>query len=652
MASYNLKIDLGFALDPRHGVNSLNPANDTPVTFDHEGAPRDRFGDEIWVVRDRRGRPLRMNFKSLAAHGGGRLGKHNIVRLKCLLVQQMYASTTASIETLRGHWHVLRNFAAYWTKLQIKLDELARYDRLLREWATTVPGQSLYIVAGICSGTHTNQNQLGFNVLSGSQISYLQKLAGDDRTSHQTAYIPARLHDAVIEECRRIVDLFLKIFGEVESCHADISTNLLKPHNRRTRNCDIVARYGDLSAELVRINRGSVSPADLIRYFNDVRQAAFILVANYTLARKTELLSLRSGCYKQIRDPHLGRISMIQAETTKTQSNRQALWISTPRAEAPIEALVRITTLVHDASKVQLEKRFHLFSQLPSLFTGHGAVESEFPSYSLALFNPNQSPMFLRAAQFVVTPEDFGEAHAITPTLNQSRVITGELWPFSLHQFRRTMIVRCAASGIVSPQTLSFQAKHQTEAMTWHYLSNYWKLIRMPEHDSNPLRDTDAAIAEDFSIEHAEQHNGSIEYIRRSNTFFTPHGEKLKQRMLDTIPLLSIAEIKRGEKVGVLKQTTLGACTYSGQCDFSTAKSVKGCMTKSDGGVCTNALISADHTKEIEEAIESARDERALLNDNPKTAFKCEILDADIEFGLNALSLIRSSQQEGSNVQR
>lgn len=648
MPSLALKFEVEFAIGDAHSVPSLMPDPDTVVTFNHDGTPCNLFSDRVWLVDGGGPRPLQMDFQSIASAGTKGTSHQNVNITMRVMLHQMYASTVRTLETLRGQWFVVRSAAIHFCSQGIRLDQLWKFDAAIDAWAESTPYSALAMFAGICAGLHTMQSMLGFYILSPQQIRRLHAAAARKRAyASQTPYIPERLHNALLAECHRTVDFFVANLESVETLYPLVADAYKeRRHHKRRRYADAFLEHGPLAAELRRLKRMTTRPMSLVRYLNDVRQSALIIVSNYTLTRKSEALHFRDGCYREISDPHLGRVSMMQGPTRKTQDNPHALWVSTPKIVPALQALAAIADLVATQAGRHLQKEFALFSRLPVHFTGHVQSNHEHPSFALASFAFYHAPRFLSSDEFRITHDDFDEAVTVTPNLDRDKFSVGTLWRFALHQFRRSMIVRCAASGIVSPQALRFQAKHSCETMTWHYMSNYWKLKRSPDATDTSLALTDESVAEEISAEHAIQYNQSIEFARTNARFFTPYGEKLRHRMLDSVPLLTLDKIKRGEDIGILKQTTLGLCTFSGNCPFSTAKSVKGCLTKNEGGICTSALVDTDHEAQIREVIEEAKDELEVLGPNPRYKLKREALEADIDYGERALEMIDQAQRK------
>lgn len=81
------------------------------------------------------------------------------------------------------------------------------------------------------------------------------------------------------------------------------------------------------------------------KYLSLVQFAGMMDVAAFTLMRIEEVSSLRMNCLVWHDDPVYGRIPLIQAETTKTDPDDEALWITSPSIEPAIRAMTSIAKL-------------------------------------------------------------------------------------------------------------------------------------------------------------------------------------------------------------------------------------------------------------------------------------------------------------------
>lgn len=154
------------------------------------------------------------------------------------------------------------------------------------------------------------------------------------------------------------------------------------------------------------------------------------------------------------------------------------------------------------------------------------------------------------------------------------KVEVGAKWPVSSHQFRRSLAVYGAKSGLVSLSSLSVQFKHMTEAMTSLYAENSTFALSFIEESSKDKHRSQKSFADDLI-----QMRRLSEALNFSDTVINAEGRlsggtgKIIQKFKDTesIPtwLRDRDETKKRFLDGqqTYRDTVLGGCTNPDPCD-------------------------------------------------------------------------------------
>lgn len=604
------------------------------ATFNPDGSPRNRVDADLWELDFAGHPPLRLYFAKLS-DSRSKFAKQNAAFGKYamrIVVQRSKRRTSFSY--VKSMWYVVNRLCNVANSAGCNLWLLganpSAFKVILRSFDSS---STLYRVGALSSLLAVQAPEEQFVLLSDSQHRSLNKKAKKLRTLvGQTAYIPERLHNQFIADCTSLIRSFVAVATDFSRLSKAVAKDLKRPAwhretfpNRCLRFPTVVRLLGECGIE-------GQSPQVLLALLHQVRSACFALIANYSIARKSEIKRLTGVSLTEVQDPILGVIYLLSSGTKKTQNNPNALWICSPLIREPIECL----GLINKLAIAGVSEKALLFASIPRVY-GAGSTSSHLPSSSVPKFRFG----FLKRPVYQITEQDLDEARQLTPTLPEKKFALGRTWPFTQYQFRRTMIVRCAASGLVSPQSIAFQAKHRLLEMTWHYMTYFWKLAR-PDQAAK-LLNLDADATKEFAGAYVDAYNESLVKLRTDRAFKSPYGEGFKERMLSSIPALSLSEFLSGESMGTVKKNFVGACCSKDYCSRLGSNSARGCLTKNDGRACVSALLHEDRIESIEGAMRDAQNEIDILGTQSKYDHRRKILLEDIEYGRKAISLIRES---------
>lgn len=607
-------------------------ADNPVVSLDMRGAVLSRFVDDEWVFPESQSRPncrRRVRWPP------------NAQDAKQLAFLRLTNGDALGSETASKMSMTLARLASFCNRKKIEIRQLHRHPHVVIDFCSeTAPGKDkpnghrIQMVSSIAKIASALRDSLGWCFLEHNQIEALARIETLEKT--QYAVIPIRIHREIDDAAHRIITGYLEIADQLD----EVLSVWAHASNRQRRG---KAHWGTLISARPRLEAQfqKYAPNAQVRtsaYFTTVRAAAFWIIAAGTCARLAEILDLREGClsHEQIAE---NLTTLITGATTKTQDNHHAIWVASPRVEPAVRALERMlaTYKTHHPNPPNLTDR--LFQVMEMTF-GRKLSPSQTRRGKLTFGDAIRHAYLeklLSHSNVTITLADWQEAKQLTPNIDEQKFGVGKKWRFSAHQIRRSVLVRAAASGLVSQDSLSFQAKHQTWQMTAYYCRNYWHFSgSMPDH---PLvlgtRESDAA---EFTRIFADSYNEARETVRSDPQYFSPYGENHKRQIVEATPLFSLDDITRLEKSGGLKRNTLGLCAQLDYCPWQSAITVRGCMTRSEGEPCSKAVIDSGRLPELRALGDSVRYDLEALP--LRNTFAREQKQADLVAIEDAISLI------------
>lgn len=608
------------------------------VSVDWDGNVLSRYQDSTWTFPYSSLRPsARLNVK------WPKNGARNICDAKQLAFLRLTHGSPAGPTTAFKNCRTMALLAAFCDKQGLGIRDLRRYPLMIIDFCSQQPmGDKKSCTGTVARVAHAFRKILGWTFLEPEQIRAIEAI--EVLEAKQYPVIPSRIHNAIDTVAESVLDGFIEVVDELDAVCAVWAT--AKQHHRHTggnANWKMLLRQHERLEEEINRWAGKAS-APLPTYADTIRKAAFWVIAGGSCARKSEILSIQRGCLTR-EVVGEGQAWVLTAGTTKTQQNPNAIWIVSPRVKLAIQALERMLEWYEHTHPNPPNLTDYLFQVMDFSF-GRQYSPSSTRSGDLAFGEPHSYVEIGRLTDRVdtnITQADWEEAKRLTPTLDEAKFSVGKNWVPSGHQLRRTVLVRAAASGLVSQDSLSFQAKHQTWKMTSYYCQNYWYLASTDA--DNPLvtgvRRADAVA---FSEIYADSYNEARSKVLNDDRFFSTYGDEHKRATINGTPLLTLAEIKSGQAAGVLKRNTLGLCAQAEFCEWQAASTVRGCLTKSDGRMCSKAIVDVEHLPEL---IALEEDLRARLESLRRLDhFARTEIEADIDATRQAIAMIEDNLGE------
>lgn len=639
------------------------PQHDWPVILDVAGQVVSHWGDAIWRLDPWAGKPVTLNF------GDGSAKKHaaaidpaNANLLRTVIGWWLYGPNGArGYRGLKTRFDQMRRLFVLCSQEGILASELSQFPRVADRLPNILQASRAEEFLALLHELYERRDALGFTLLDRPGLARLAA-AMPDHQKHQTPYIPPRIWHYQITRLRECLDDFLTHRDQVEGCFRFC----LAAYRRNSANLQGKTRprsfypfqwpsdgingkltglqyYGpfihtahrfgtaELFSRWLGVSDNEIRVQTLSRYLTLVSRAGLSYLLNFSLMRVEEAWGLRADCLQIERDPQFGDIYVLRGRTTKTMSDAEALWVTSPSASVAVEVMRTVADLRAECSfppdvgsePVDSSKHYLLDYMLEpwgTKFTKiNRALRPSIPSYSQVLqsFDKLFDPEQLR-----ITQEDFELARLVTPTLTDEFTV-GKIWPLAWHQLRRTGAVNMQASGLVSDASLQFQLKHVARAMSLYYGQNHSR-VRMEEKAHN------------YYVRTMYETLGRQLQQLTSNRFVSPHGEKRKSEI---VRLISAADAKKA--INLAKKGTvahrpilLGICTNRTLCPYGGIDNIARCGggdTPVEPKPCADVLYDLEQLNEVEE-LEAVLDERlATANVNSPLRASLEAQKRSVE---------------------
>lgn len=649
----------------KYSIESLSPAPDTPVSWNIEGNVVSRYGQPEWDYSGWAERAETINFYYRDNHHEDDIE----VGKKLTLLALFGISTITSLRGPRYKYYAIAELAERCRARGFGLRDISKRRGAFREMLEDKAFAKQLATHVLVQAMHAwiFREELGFTFMLPEQVDEVRKAAPDKSYVEvvQTPCIPTAVYHALIDASVVLIDRYLENKDRLEAFAAELGERY-QTHAQRglpreigpfhtgyypDDGFDVFAkrhRIDGLLSELA-VSRSKVGIKTYNATLNNVRKAGSIIISAMTFMRSSEVLSIKCGGFNEDYHPDIGPIYYVRGRTTKTKKIRDAIWTTSAYSKKVFEALrhINLTHLKHltdSPAKLKWLADFDqmlLFSTLPHYWTtGNSYTQSQ----PLVRFYDRNWPSFLKG-RCILTEAGLEEALKHTANLPRDEYIIGQDWPLAHHQFRRTGLVRAAASGMVSHPSLTYQAQHKDPKQTGYYQRSYFEAVAEDALKDSPLHELldqmDPSIRSEF--EHA-----LLDALNHSNTdlknndgrFFSAYGQAHKDHLLSEVKIISQAEFKKLANKQAARRTTLGACLKIGFCEYGTAKSVKGCMTRNDGNPCALGIIDTDKRGEILQHIEDIEDDLDCLPERQENEFLRESWIEDLEAAKAAVTCI------------
>lgn len=460
-------------------------------------------------------------------------------------------------------------------------------------------------------------------------IQHLAKLAAQLRLQSgkvgpQTKLIPSRIYMALINiladqlnEFNQYAPALLQWFQRTQQ---DINFALMPVEFRRAKRAISFTNARDLLGltELFE-NHQIRKHANLTRYMTLIQGMAKLWIHLFTGMRDNEVNQLSYDCYQTVQsNEHLVHVLMGYTSKLHGGGNKSTYWITFEdiqigvRAAQSIGEIYALLNLHYDLSNPAEYPLFPtLYSQKHRNKNNQNIKnETDFvshfsgaPTRTQANFNQYLGRISVSLGDGLrIIESDLAELEAFDAFRNwrdEKDCQMGKYWNICTHQFRRSLAVYGARSGVIGLGALSVQYKHLTEAMTLYYRENSVFAPNILANDSQKefiqelqyQRLVDSYVQFEEGVIHSSSRllGGAGTYLQL---------QKDREQLLTVFPNRNAA-IKRMKKGEIAYKASLfGACTNPDACEKISFTAITSCLS------CAHAVFDAGSAEKMQKAVQ------------------------------------------------
>lgn len=465
-------------------------------------------------------------------------------------------------------------------------------------------------------------------------IEHLAKLAAQLRLQSgkvgpQTKVVPSRIYIGLINgladklnEFNQNASALLKWFQRMQS---EATFALMPVEFKRAKNAISFADARDL-LDLTKLfeNNQIRKHANLTRYMTLIQGMAKLWIHLFTGMRDNEVNQLSYDCYQTVQsNEHLVHVLMGYTSKLHGGGNKSTYWITFEDiqfgvcAAKSIGEIYALLNLHYDISNIS---EYPLFPTR-YLQNRNKKNKKEFISNFLgapirteANFNQYLSLISVSLGdELRITESDLAELEAFDGFRNwreEKDCQIGQYWNICTHQFRRSLAVYGARSGIIGLGAMSVQYKHLTEAMTLYYRENSVFAPNVLASDSQKefIQELEyQRLVHSYAQFEEGVINSSSRLLGGAGTYLQL--QKDREQLLKVFPDReeTIKRMKKGEIA--YKPSLFGACTNPDSCEKISFTAITSCLS------CAHAVFDTGSAEKMQKAVQRlkrARDTQAL----------------------------------------
>lgn len=510
-----------------------------------------------------------------------------------------------SINTLMGDITHIKYLASLCLSFNTTLSECSNHPFILNQLkddlvplASSTRKKRMYVLLKLpLLGVYYKNQIFGFKLDQIQPIYSNVKSAPDD--TKQTLVIPTRIYSYFIQRGIDLFSEYLSLKEDIEAWFAQISQNK-NYGNAKSRSRKGMEFYETIEEHGLTEYCSKYSITDKQEFtfhLKDIQYYSYFYFLCFTGMRATEGMFCPYNAFqKKIVQNNL--IYTVESYTTKQVGLKpvKALWVTSQNLMSANEVAQSICQIglkirgkkIIDESKTPLFYSFyHKDTECSNFYPDFATTNMEFNKCVRRLLS-----------DLVISKTDIEEIIKIQPVYAfDPSIVEGATWPFTHHQFRRSLAVYCARSGLVSLPALKNQLKHIEVDMTAYYANGAM-------FAKNIFEDTDLTIDEEFIDEF---NNELIEFQcdqfledinNQENHLFGAHGTWIEVNRNQSIGVEYLSNRKetiKRMKDGRLsyKRTPLGGCSINGTCDRLSFAHISACIS------CPNAVFNDRSVKAL-----------------------------------------------------
>ena len=603
------------------------------------GSTLSKFGDDVWDFSPYLPKcHCKLNFKSWSKHARENDFIFGQIRaeMKKIIFALLYVKTGPSIiKSIEQRHIVLRQFAVIAYRNGCTLTQLfsdTAYIVKVQDAYAGISYQKANHIKAFLTDCFTIQQQYpllipAFNTYQ--PIEHLAKLAAQIRLQSgkvgpQTKLIPSRIYIALINT---LVDKLNEFNRYAPALHHWFQRIQQEPSFARMprefkdykKAVSFVDARDLLGLTALFENNQIQKHANLTRYMTLIQGMAKLWIHLFTGMRDNEVNQLSYDCYQTVQsNEHLVHVLMGYTSKLHGGGNKSTYWITFEDIQFGVHAaqsIGEIYALFNPHYDFSNPREYPLFPTRYSQKHRHKnnrniENETDFISNFLGAPTRTQSNFneylnnisALLGDELCICESDLTELEAFDGFRNwreEKDCQLGEYWNICTHQFRRSLAVYGARSGVIGLGALSVQYKHLTEAMTLYYRDNAVFAPNILASDSQK------EFIQELEYQRLVHSYAQFEdgVINSSSKLFGGAGtylqlQKDREQLLKIFPNRdeAIKRMKKGEIA--YKPSLFGACTNPDSCEKISFTAITSCLS------CAHAVFDTCSAEKMQKAVQ------------------------------------------------
>jgi hypothetical protein len=549
------------------------------------------FGDELWDLSALPGTATnwtkQIDFSRLGEHGV--TDAETIEQLKQILFFFLHEEGTQlpASGTFLGKYYALRTCSALANaKGKTLYGALADY-AFDMDFILGKPFQAIELfplLTRLCQAVETFPADIPFKKLHAHLVEANRRIRENEQ---QTPIIPSKIYSHVLSALSQELRQIEEVLPDLLQYLADSF------HSSR-------GGYPSLPPGLMRYSEhlqqpGSIRGSQIAAWVSNAYVVCGAVICANTGMRRNEVQQLPLAPLSHF--THAGKThACIRGYTTKFNNGvgQEVTWITNALGAKAAELASKLATHIHSLHGASSTEDGLL------LFPRHG-----FGSYGEYMGRKSQSADLVREKLFLrivpkIESEDIEELERIDferSWQDDPKFKPGLLWPFSLHQLRRSLAVYAHRSGLVSLPSLKAQLQHLTQEMSMYYAKG------------SPFAETVLFDKDHFAVEWnaskviSDYLGYALNVLMSDERLFGGAAAWAASQAVKSSPVSvysrehAVQMFKRGEIA--FRETPIGGCTSTTQCDSSPFNPLPLECLESN---CKNLVVSP---RKLQRAVES-----------------------------------------------
>ncbi|PMX20784.1 hypothetical protein C1X57_19800 [Pseudomonas sp. FW215-E1] len=490
---------------------------------------------------------------------------------------------------------------------------------------------------------HLSEKEVGF-CIDGAIRPQIKKIAKTRPEGKQTPIIPSRIlftkyqHymekiNDYLENKDKLSNLLALICenhsyaraldgGTFSKYHPYEKSNPFSSHHHRRLimaehvDFDTAIQRHDLTKLSNKYNWTSVT--EIASFLTTVQYCSKCMIHIFTTMRDEEALALQPECLEPVIGWNKKTVYVLSVTTKMKGRAVKSKWISCPEIAIPLSALEQIRKdIVCNSAQPNNELKDLLFAAVAKLPFSPGAPSKKNKGRSASGF---ASRVEQKLPQVLITEDDMRELEAIDPFRDwraDKQFKIGQPWKITSHQFRRSIAVYAAQSGLVTLPALKRLLQHLTKEMSLYYAKgcSAGNVIFM---EDNPF-----AIA--YFLRNKKAADAAMyikEVLKSKEELYGIHGMLIDNKRNNIIMKTSIEQTKINVEKGfqAYQETPVGGCGSVTPCNKRAHGNFLTCDTCSESVIKMSAVsniisVAQMHLKTLNPDTIEYRAELANLQD-------------------------------------